>query len=260
MMSISGKLAPSPLCAPEPEMNNWSKRAGRLRTGGRHIGRQIIGGPAFMLPAVAAVSRIHDDRTVRPGTDVCIDGYPRSGNTWTVRAFRSWNPEASIAHHMHVPGQIRAAVRFGVPTTIVVRPPQDVAVSMIVWTGGQIPARVALWGYTRFHRQMLRLAQGIVVCTFADLVDDPGHVVSALNARFGTRFHRGSNDDAFRDGLRSDLRAMSTNLNTDPNMQAGIPSAEREALKKDVADSVAGHPWLPRAEAAYRRLLSVAQN
>jgi hypothetical protein len=106
---------------------------------------------------------------------------------------------------------------------------------------------------------MLTLADEIVVCAFDDVVADPGHVVSALNARFGTRFHRGANDDAFRDGLRADLEAMSTGLNTDPERQAGVPSAERESLKREVADVVAGHPWLSRAEAAYERLLSVAQ-
>jgi hypothetical protein len=153
------------------------------------------------MPAFAAISRIRDDRRVGPGTDVCIDGYPRSGNTWTVRAFRSWNPEASVAHHMHVPGQIRAAVRLGVPTAVVVRAPRDVVVSLIVWTEGRLPPRAALWSYSWFHRQLLGLTDGIVVCRFADVVDDPGRAVSALNARFGTRFHRGSTDEEFREGL-----------------------------------------------------------
>lgn len=240
-------------------MTDLTWRARRLWAGGRHAARQIIGGPGVTMPALAAVSGATDDRRVRPGKDVCIDGYPRSGNTWTVRAFRRWNPEASVAHHMHVPGQIRAAVRLALPTCVVVRPPRDVVVSMIVWTDGQLPAHVALWGYTRFHRQMLRLANEIVLCRFADVVDDPGHAVSALNARFGTSFHRGSSDDAFRHGLASDLEAMSTELNVAPDRQAGIPSPEREARKRDVAESVASHPWLPRAEAVYERLLSVAE-
>jgi hypothetical protein len=240
-------------------MTDLPRSARRVWAGGRHAARQIVGGPAVTMRGLAAISGARDDRCVRPGKDVCIDGYPRSGNTWTVRAFRRWNPDASVAHHMHVAGQIRAAVRLGVPTCVVVRPPRDVVVSMIVWTDGQLPPGIALWGYARFHRRMLSVAEGIVVCAFADVIDDPGHAVSALNDRFGTRFRRGSSDDAFRDDLRSDLEAMSTELNVDPDRQAGIPSAEREALKKDVSASVASHPWLPRAEDAYERLVSVAE-
>ena len=59
---------------------------------------------------------------VRKGvTDICIDGYPRSANSFTVRMFRKANPEAVIAHHTHSVANIKKAIECGIPVVVLIR-------------------------------------------------------------------------------------------------------------------------------------------
>jgi len=67
----------------------------------------------FVLPAG---SRITGE------TEVVIDGFPRSGNTFAVVAFRqAQSRRVSVAHHGHVPALAIEAHRRGVPALVLIR-------------------------------------------------------------------------------------------------------------------------------------------
>src|SRR5207247_8264431 len=45
-------------------------------------------------------------------TEICIEGFPRSGNTFAVIAFQQAQTRTvSIAHHVHAPGSVIGAAR-----------------------------------------------------------------------------------------------------------------------------------------------------
>ncbi len=44
-------------------------------------------------------------------TDICIDGYPRSANSFSVRMFQQANPDTHIAHHTHSIANIQKAIK-----------------------------------------------------------------------------------------------------------------------------------------------------
>jgi len=47
------------------------------------------------------------DRLVTDATDLCVEGFPRSANSFAVGAFEHAQPEPlSIAHHNHVPAPV----------------------------------------------------------------------------------------------------------------------------------------------------------
>ena len=58
-------------------------------------------------------------------TQLVIEGYPRSANTYAVVAFAAVQPERPrIAHHLHVAAQVLAAVDRDIPTMVLIRRPQ----------------------------------------------------------------------------------------------------------------------------------------
>jgi hypothetical protein len=65
------------------------------------------------------------ERLVTPDTQLVIEGFPRSGNSFARRAFVMAQNESShktrIAHHIHVPAQVVRAARWRIPTLVLIR-------------------------------------------------------------------------------------------------------------------------------------------
>ena len=74
----------------------------------------------------------HSDLLVDETTDLCVEGFPRSANSFTVSAIQSAQPQSlSVAHHTHVPANAIRATRLRIPTLILIRNPGDAIIS---WT------------------------------------------------------------------------------------------------------------------------------
>ena len=66
-------------------------------------------------------------------TQLVIEGFPRSGNTFSVIAFEHAQREAvRIAHHLHVPAQIIRAARWQIPSIVLIRDPVDAVASLLI--------------------------------------------------------------------------------------------------------------------------------
>ena len=75
----------------------------------------MLGRSGRLFPLLTKGPRTRPDLMVRRGTEICIEGFPRSGNTFAVYAFELWNPGSQVAHHLHAPGQFVRALRLSVP-------------------------------------------------------------------------------------------------------------------------------------------------
>ena len=86
--------------------------------------------PALALPA--ARNRRHGT-LLQDDTEILIEGYPRSGNSFAVAALaRAQARPVRIAHHAHVPGHVIAAARAGVPALVVIREPAEAVVEFVL--------------------------------------------------------------------------------------------------------------------------------
>lgn len=121
-------------------------------------------------------------------TEIVIEGFPRSGNSFAVAAFRrAQNRAAHIAHHLHAPGHAIAGVRRGVPTLVVIRHP-DQAVPEFAVSKPNLTVQAILRGYVRFHEPLLPFRYGFITARFDDILSDFGSVIRRINQRFGTAF------------------------------------------------------------------------
>jgi hypothetical protein len=125
---------------------------------------------------------------VQRDTEAVIEGFPRSANTFATTAFELAQPNfVPIAHHRHVPAQVIAATRLGIPTIVLVRDPEEAVLSLFIWTP-YITIKQWLKEYVRFHRRILPYRDGFVVARFEDVTTDFGAVIRRLNRQFGTSF------------------------------------------------------------------------
>ncbi len=189
--------------------------------------------PALYLPIARRKYGRIPDRIVGPQTELVIEGFQRSGNTFAVIAFHIAQPRpVRTAHHLHAAAQIVAAVKMDVPTMVLIRDPADSTLSHMIREPG-ITAGLALANWVRFYERVAPLRDRFVTANFADVTTDFGAVVRDVNAKFGTAFeefeHTQANVERCFELIerRNRERYGAVTETTVPR-----PSAERDEVKK----------------------------
>jgi hypothetical protein len=120
-------------------------------------------------------------------TDLVIEGFPRSANTYALAAFRCANGEGPVvADHLHAAASVRDAVERRIPAIVVLRDPVDSCVSLIQRQA--VRPGTALEAYVRFHTGIRPVLGDIVVSDFTTTTTAFGSAIAAANSRFGTSF------------------------------------------------------------------------
>jgi hypothetical protein len=147
--------------------------------------------PSIYLPLARRLYGTDDEGgplAVSPETELVIEGYPRSGNTFAVVAIRMAQPTSiCIAHHLHAPAQVVAGVRRGLPVMVLIRDPREATASLVI-RHSWLSLERALREYISFYGRLSPHKAGFLVVRFQDLVTDYGAVIRDLNSRFGTHF------------------------------------------------------------------------
>jgi hypothetical protein len=227
-----------------------SDRVGPYRFLRNHIRRYPI------LLRVFAKARGRGHMIVQKGkTRVCIEGYPRSANSTSARLFQIGNPGCKIAHHNHSIANVAMAVRWNVPTMILLRNPMDAICSALISAKTKQPVDELL-RYASYYRYVERHLDAVVMVEFKSVLEDFNRAIERLNQRFGTHFnviedlaaaHRQAEQ-----GIRDRYAAMAKGSDV-TNMP--LPSEERRRIKERWRSQVEAHPMLAEARAVYERLL-----
>ncbi len=126
-------------------------------------------------------------RCVTDQTQLVIEGYPRSGNTFSVAATLLANPDQPpmIAHHIHMPAQFILGAKKKLPMILLLREPIGAASSWLIRSPTLTP-RQALRTYIEFHSPLLAYVDRVVVADFDLVTGDYQRVMEVLNERFET--------------------------------------------------------------------------
>jgi hypothetical protein len=129
-----------------------------------------------------------DEWLISRHKQLCVDGFPRSATTYAVAAFQLAQPSpVSVAHHSHAPAQVCAAVRWGIPTIVTIREPEQSVLSTAVYLPFLTVAS-ALREYVAFYEAVRPFKRAFLVSDFSATTTQLGSVISTLNERYGTRF------------------------------------------------------------------------
>lgn len=192
--------------------------------------------PSVFVP-IASMRRESRNRLVRSSTEILIDGFPRSANTFAVAAFRySQQRPIEIAHHHHCSAQFALAVQHDVPAVLVIRQPQEAIRSHLTFFPW-MPAHQAVRQYLTFHSEVEIYRERLVVAPFDLVTSDFGSVVDAVNDKFGKTFRRFVHTPAAANEIREQLRTENEKRR-DPEYRFNGQSAVKEELKKRVTSSL----------------------
>lgn len=119
---------------------------------------------------------------------LCVDGFPRSATTYAVAAFQlAQEQPVSVAHHSHAPAQVCAAVRWGIPTIVTIREPEQSVLSTAVYLPFLTVAS-ALRAYVAFYEAVRPFRSAFLVSDFPATTTRLGSVIRAVNTTYGTGF------------------------------------------------------------------------
>jgi hypothetical protein len=209
----------------------------------------------------SAARRFRTGEFPTAATEICIEGFLRSGNTFTVIAVQHAQPRVvSIAHHVHAAGAVIAAIRMGTPTLVLIRPPEESVLSYVIrWptlTIGQ-----ALRGYVRFYDPLVPYRDRFVVGRFDEVTTDLGGVIRRVNERFGTDLVPYESTEESAREVRAELDLWDANTSRreggGAELLRGRPTEQKEARKAELRDRYRGRIHArtrARAEALYRTM------
>jgi len=121
-------------------------------------------------------------------TDIVIEGFPRSANTFAGMAFdRIQSKKIRIAHHIHVPAQIIKGVQLKIPVVLLIRHPRD-AVSSLAVFDKKVNLKNILKRYINFYKPVMIYKENVVVAPFEEVVGNFENIIRSINNKFGTNF------------------------------------------------------------------------
>jgi len=228
-----------------------SGSAGKIMKNFRYLTRVIIGRYQNGLE-ILRLYPLYRNRVVNSATDICIEGFPRSGNSFFVNVFRYWNPETRIAHHIHVPAQVIRAVSLNIPCIVLVRNPVDVIASLLI-IDERLSLKVALFSYIDFYRRLLPLKTKVIFTYFDEATNNPETVIEKVNDVYGTKFKYGELTAKLIKEIFIKLKNHH-NLRNQPAYQVAIPLEEKHDLKSLYIPRIQEHPLFKKANEIYAKI------
>jgi hypothetical protein len=216
-----------------------------------------------LFPWLVRAQRRRNNHRAAPGIDIVIDGFPRSANTFSARAFEFANPSARASHHMHTPANILLGVRYRIPTVVLIRKPDDAVVSEVIREPRK-NLRRALLEWNSFYGLVLPVLDQVVVADFATVTTDYSVVTDEVNRRFGTTFvpHHNSPEADEKVFAAIDARARSRGK-SGSRLESQVPRPSKSrAEQKPRLQAELGRselrPLVERAQALYTQFAAVA--
>lgn len=163
---------------------SFRSRVDRLR----HHARRPLARTPYLWDAAMFARGSKRSTLARADTAIVIDGFLRSGNTFSVAAFAVANGrEVHVGRHLHGAPHLLRAVRLGLPTVVLIRRPTDAVLSYLVRRPSLTPDD-ALVEYIDFYSTAWRARDAFVVGLFDQVVTDFGSIIREVNRCYGTSF------------------------------------------------------------------------
>jgi hypothetical protein len=234
-----------------------SELAYRFKRLGRHL---LWPHPALYWP-IGMMRRGELGNVFRHDYDIYISGYPRSGNTFALKAFLLANPGVAVRSHRHIPTFILVSIKRNTPGMVLVRSPLDAAVSWAIHRDK--PLRHALQYYRDFYCPILHCLDQLFIVRFEEITKDFGQVMRAFNARWKTSYnpfvHSPENVAACMRQIEDDYRGADGKVR---ELLVPRPSADRAAAKQRLLAEMDNSPVLQdelrRTEKIYDVILKAA--
>lgn len=208
------------------------------RTRLRHRAIQFIGKyPLLFFPSVSIRKRFGQSQgvmTVTRETELVIEGFLRSANSFATRAFLISQPrKVLVANRSHVPATVIRSVQWNIPTLVLIREPMETILSYLM-KKPYITAEDGFREYIAYYSSILPYRDHFVIATFEEVTTDYGRVIERVNRRFDTNFTLFSHTEENVQKVFEIIERVDRNLAGGDLSKFSVPSAEKEKIKQNL--------------------------
>jgi len=145
--------------------------------------------PTLFL-ALAGLREDHKKRRIRKTTSIVIEGPPRSGNHYATYAFiAAQELPVEVAHHFHAPAQLMLAARWNIPAILLIRRPDNMAVSQILYMQRKgfkwYTPELCAHDYASFYDVLWPHRTAFVIAVFEEFIErGVAKAIREINSRF----------------------------------------------------------------------------
>lgn len=208
---------------------------------------------------VLRLLKFHDEKysrlLVSKDTDICIEGYPRSANSFAYHLFSKWNPGLKIGRHLHIPQQLVRSVRFKVPIIVLIRQPLE-AVSSLAIGLPNVEVEELLGMYVDFYRCALEYKEECVFSSFDTTTQNFSLAVEQLNDKHLSKFVHASINEEESNTIFEGLREHSKRIGWESMTSA--PDQLRDPLKSEFKEGIILNQRYAECVAIYNEVIPLA--
>jgi len=209
-----------------------------------YFAKRILSSCPLLFYNLFKILRYNDTRIVSKSTELVIEGYPRSGNTYAIAAFQfSQSRTINVASHVHMIIQLKLGIKWNIPTIVIVREPIDAIISFIIRE--DVSPRFAIFYYKNYYEYVKEILSKIVVIRFSELVNDFNILIKKVNQRYKTNYKGLVNTVENNNEIFKVVKEMDKidrgKKNVDSNTVA-IPNDNRLKIKRKIEATLLNNP------------------
>lgn len=190
-----------------------------------------------------------------PGTDCHQTGFPRAANTYSRFLITNFFPEKRFVTHIHAPASIKAALRHGVGTQVIVREPLPSIASLCMKHDfpQNTPSDIepALMRYHRYHQYVLKVVNSVKILDFHSVVDHTADFIEFMGSELSVPVSRSE----ILSRLPSLQKRFQEKESSKKVSGSSLPNADRDIAKKVYIDLIKSHPIYESVCGVYHQLL-----
>ena len=189
-------------------------------------------------------------------TDGHVTGFARSANTFCRHLVTYAFPRLKFVTHIHTAASIKTALRYKIPTQVIVRHPKSSIVSNCLKMGifktdsnriGQL-----FEDHLRYHRFVLENGSHLDVLDFSLVTSDPLRFLMFMSERL--HVHVKKHELKIR---LADIQKMVVEKEKSKKMTgSSLPNEQRDRLKKEYSHVIETHPVYDESIRIYEALIA----
>ncbi|MBK8806764.1 MAG: hypothetical protein IPO21_09010 [Bacteroidales bacterium] len=184
---------------------------------------------------------------------MCIEGFPRSANSFLTLYFMQYNKRVEIAHHLHLPMQYKKAVSFKIPTIVLLRHPLDAITSLLIRERFLYPS-LAIISYIWFYKALLKYTNKVLIVHFKNVISAPDEVIDRLNKQFNSNFHHVPLTGEMKQNIFTLIDQVDA-LTKNDSLSLARPTQEKDSKKEKVKTIILQSNFYPQALNLYYQLV-----
>ena len=190
-------------------------------------------------------------------TELVIEGFPRSANTFFVDAIKislelMHAKPIKIAHHMHSIAQIKFGLKHNIPIVVLVRNPLDAISSYVI--RNDISVKSGIEEYIYFYRYIHKVKDRIILAKFEEVIKNYAQIIEMINRKYDQNYPVLKNDEIEKQVFNK-IEDRDYKKFGQHQEKYAIPSNKKNKIKENIILSLKEHSKYPKSEELFQLLI-----